>query len=62
MGMRNTVATLSNPIDSSRYTQSGAREGERSTNSTNMERLGVVDSPNANHNMLEGAGKQSRRS
>ncbi|KAA6390211.1 MAG: hypothetical protein EZS28_014264 [Streblomastix strix] len=27
-----------------------------------MERLGMVDSLNANHNMLEGAGKQLRRS
>ncbi|KAA6365007.1 MAG: hypothetical protein EZS28_039465, partial [Streblomastix strix] len=62
MGMLNTIATLSNLINSSRYTQSGAREGEGSTNSTSMERLGVVDSPNGNHNMLEGAGKQLRRS
>jgi hypothetical protein len=57
MGMRNTIATLSNLIDSSCHTQSGAREGEGSTNSTNMERIGVVDSPNADHNMLERAGK-----
>ncbi|KAA6374752.1 MAG: hypothetical protein EZS28_029718, partial [Streblomastix strix] len=61
MGMRNTVATLSNLIDSSSYTQSGAREGEGSANSTNMERIGVVDSPNADHNMLERAGRQQRR-
>ncbi|KAA6352818.1 MAG: hypothetical protein EZS28_051655 [Streblomastix strix] len=60
MGMRNTIATLSYLIDSSYRTQYGTGEGERSINSTNMERIGVVGSPNGNHNTLEGAGRQLR--
>ncbi|KAA6319069.1 MAG: hypothetical protein EZS28_054862, partial [Streblomastix strix] len=62
MGMRNTIATLINFIDSSCHIQSGARESEGSINSTNAERIGTVDSPNANHNMLEGAGRKLKRS
>ncbi|KAA6365520.1 MAG: hypothetical protein EZS28_038954 [Streblomastix strix] len=55
MGMRNTTITLSNLIDSSYYIQGRIGVGKRDNNSTDMERTGVVDSPNANYSTLEGA-------
>ncbi|KAA6356987.1 MAG: hypothetical protein EZS28_047487 [Streblomastix strix] len=58
MGMRNTIATLSNLIDSSSHILSGTRVGERGIKSTNMEKICMMDSPNANHNTLERAGRQ----
>ncbi|KAA6374122.1 MAG: hypothetical protein EZS28_030354 [Streblomastix strix] len=61
MGMRNTIATLSNLIDSSCHIQNGSREGERSIISNEMKRAGVVDCPNANYSTLEGARGQLKR-
>ncbi|KAA6383324.1 MAG: hypothetical protein EZS28_021147 [Streblomastix strix] len=58
MGMRNTTITLSNLIDSSCKIQGRIGVGERYNNSTDMEREGVVDSPNANYSTLEGAKGQ----
>ncbi|KAA6363857.1 MAG: hypothetical protein EZS28_040615, partial [Streblomastix strix] len=58
MGMRNTVAALSNVIDSSCHIQGRVGVSKRDNNSTNMERACVVDSPNANYSTLEGARRQ----
>ncbi|KAA6356619.1 MAG: hypothetical protein EZS28_047854 [Streblomastix strix] len=61
MGMRNIITTLSNFIDSSCYMQSRVVAGKKDNNSTGMQRAGVLDSPIANHNMLEGARRQLMR-